>query len=45
MDDYDTLISIAEEFNEWLEDISKKYNIDKDDVQEVIKSLLCGYVI
>ncbi len=40
MNDYDTLISIAEEFSEWLEDIFEKYNIDKDDAQEVIKRFL-----
>ena len=28
----ENLIYIAEEFNEWLEDISEKYQADKNDV-------------
>ena len=34
------LVSIAEEFNKWLEDMSKKYGWDKDDVQALIKQFL-----
>lgn len=33
-------ISIAEEFNQWLEDIAEKYGWDKDDVQSLIKQFL-----
>ena len=37
------VISINEEFSEWLEDIAEKYNLDKDDVQALIKQfLMCG---
>ena len=36
----DTLISIAEDFCEWLEDESEKYNMDKDEVQAIIKEFL-----
>lgn len=34
------LLCVAEEFSEWLEDIAEKYQIDKDDVQEIIKHFL-----
>lgn len=34
------LLCIAEEFNCWLEDMSDKYNWDKDDVQFLIKQFL-----
>lgn len=33
-------INIAEEFNEWLEYMAKKYGWDKDDVQSLIKMFL-----
>lgn len=33
-------ISIAEDFNEWLEDIAEKYKWTKDDVQSLIKQFL-----
>lgn len=33
-------ISIAEEFNKWLEDMAKKYEWDKNDVQALIKQFL-----
>lgn len=38
--EYDTLINIALSFNEWINDISKKYNLSNEDVQELIKNLL-----
>lgn len=34
------LICIAEEFNEWLEDMAEKYKWDKDDMQSLIKQFL-----
>lgn len=34
------LISLAEDFNKWLEGISEKYNCDKDDIQFLIKEFL-----
>ncbi len=34
------LVSIAEEFNKWLEDMAKKYGWDKDDVQALVKQFL-----
>ncbi len=34
------LMNIAEEFNEWLEYIAKKYELDKGDVQNLIKQFL-----
>lgn len=33
-------ISIAKEFNQWLEDIAEIYGWDKDDVQALIKQFL-----
>lgn len=37
------VISISEEFSEWLEDMAEKYNLDKDDVRALIKQfLMCG---
>lgn len=37
------VISIAEEFSEWLDYIAEKYEWDKDDVQSLIKQfLMCG---
>lgn len=33
-------ISIAEEFNKWLETMAKKYGWDKNDVQALIKQFL-----
>ena len=36
------VILIAEKFNDWLEDIAKKYGWDKNDVQFLIKQLLIG---
>ncbi len=33
-------MSIAEEFNEWLEDVAEKYRWTKDDVQSLIKQFL-----
>ena len=38
--DEQTLIQIAEKFCEWLEVVSKEYNLDKDDVQAIIKQFL-----
>ena len=34
------LVSIAEEFNKWLEDMATKYRWDKDDVQALVKQFL-----
>lgn len=34
------IIIIAEKFGEWLADIAEKHNVDKDDVQELIKQFL-----
>ena len=34
------LISLAEDFNKWLEGMSEKYNCDKDDIQLLIKEFL-----
>ena len=34
------LICIAEEFSEWLEYISERYQADKNDVQAIIKQFL-----
>lgn len=33
-------ICIAEDFNEWLENMAERYNLDKDDVQALIKQFL-----
>lgn len=34
------LIEIAEKFNEWLDDTSFKLNVDKMDLQDIIKQFL-----
>lgn len=34
------LLHIAKDFNKWLEDMSEKYNWDKDEVQALIKQFL-----
>lgn len=34
------LIKLAQDFNKWLEDMSEKYNFDKDDIQELIHYFL-----
>lgn len=34
------LITIAEKFNDWLEELSRTYNLSKDDIQELIKQFL-----
>ncbi len=34
------LISLVEDFNEWLENMAVKYNWNKDDIQALIKQLL-----
>lgn len=34
------IIHIAEEFNEWLENIAEKYGWDKNDIQFLIKQFL-----
>lgn len=36
------LIDIAEKFNKWLDDISTEYQIDKSDLQDIIKQFLIG---
>jgi hypothetical protein len=36
------VILIAEKFNNWLEDMAKKYRWDKDTIQFLIKTLLQG---
>ena len=36
-------ISIAEEFNKWLDDMAKKYECTKNDVQALIKQVLMCY--
>lgn len=36
----ENLICIAEEFNEWLENVAEKYQADKNDVQAIIKQFL-----
>ena len=36
----DDVLTIAESFNEWLNEKSKELDIDKDDLQEIIKSIL-----
>lgn len=33
-------ICIAEEFDKWLEDMTEKYGLHKDDVQALIKQFL-----
>ena len=38
----DQLIEIAEKFNKWLNETSDKYRIDKNDLQNIIKSFLIG---
>lgn len=34
------VIQIGEEFSKWLEEMSERYDMDKDDIQELIKQLL-----
>ena len=34
------IISIAENFNEWLTDMAEKYEWDKSDIQALIKQIL-----
>ena len=36
------LIEIAEKLNKWLDDISAEYQIDKTDLQDIIKQFLIG---
>lgn len=36
------LIEIAEKLNKWLDDISAEYQIDKIDLQDIIKHFLIG---
>ncbi len=36
------LIEIAEKLNKWLDDISIEYQIDKTDLQDIIKQFLIG---
>ena len=36
------LISIAEDFDKWLEEMAKKYNMPKDEIQALIKQFLIG---
>lgn len=36
------LIEIAEKLNRWLDDISDEYEIDKTDLQDIIKHFLVG---
>ena len=36
------LIEIAEKLNQWLDDISAEYQIDKMDLQDIIKQFLIG---
>lgn len=34
------LISLVEDFNEWLENMAEKYNWNKDEIQYLIKQFL-----
>lgn len=34
------LIDLAEDFNKWLDEMSEKYGVNKDDIQYLIKQLL-----
>ena len=36
----DDLLNIAIDFNEWLKEMEEKYQIDKDNVQDIIKQFL-----
>lgn len=36
------LIEIAEKLNKWLDDISDEYQMDKTDLQDIIKQFLIG---
>lgn len=36
------LIEIAEKLNQWLDDISDEYQIDKIELQDIIKQFLIG---
>ena len=37
---HELLIEIAENFDEWLDEVSLKFDIDKQDLQEIIKQFL-----
>jgi hypothetical protein len=37
---YEKMMLIASDFNEWLEKESEKRNIDKDELQELLRQLL-----
>lgn len=37
---WETAIALLEEFNKWLEEMQKKYSMDKNDIQEFIKEML-----
>ena len=34
------LINLAEDFTKWLEDAEEKYDLEKEEIQEIIKQLL-----
>ncbi len=34
------LIDLAEDFNEWLDDMAEKHGVHKDDIQSLIKQFL-----
>ena len=34
------LLNIADRFNQWLKETAEYYGMDKDDLQEIIKSFL-----
>jgi hypothetical protein len=36
----ENLFDLLEDFNKWLEDMSEKYGMDKDDIQALIKQFL-----
>lgn len=36
----ENVICIAEDFDKWLEDIAEKYNLNKNDIQTLIKQFL-----
>lgn len=36
------LIEIAEKLNKWLDDVSDEYQIDKTELQDIIKHFLVG---
>lgn len=37
---HELLIEIAENFDEWLDGVSLKFDVDKQDLQEIIKQFL-----